>query len=151
VDCSTGTPLPDYWTALTFATVMGTRVLTPTPTNTQNSSVKIYSHCAKQKGGAVVALVINLSGNPTNISATSLGNIADAYVLSPSDDAAASLTNATGLLGTGILLNGDALGLSPDGSVPEIKSRAINAPAAQLAPRSIGFFVFADAKAPACQ
>merc|ERR1711971_547031 len=48
-------PLPDYWIALLWRRLMGTKVLS---TDSSSRSVRVYSHCAKEGGVALAWLNI---------------------------------------------------------------------------------------------
>jgi heparanase 1 len=171
VDCSTGAPLPDYWTALLWARTMGAAVLETTATASggggavippETSSARIYAHCAARASGAphgaVAILAINLGNASTTLhfdSARFGGAIVtvdaiDAYVLSPSDDVAASLTNSSGLLGTGATLNGKRLVLEADGTAPAFVAAKVAGGSVMLPSTSIGFYILPDANHPAC-
>jgi len=155
VDCSTGAPLPDYFTALAWAGNMGPTVLNVDPVPDSKSAIRVYAHCAakaaKAPSGAVVLLVINLGDTSTRIDVpTELGSVSRELVLSPSYDLTESLIEQTGLLGTGILLNGKVLQLAGDGSVPELVGKAVGKPEAHVPATSLAFFVLEDAKHEAC-
>ncbi len=160
VDCSTGVPLPDFWTALTFATTMGPTVLRASivkPTR----AVNVYAHCTAAgeggggNSGAVTVLVINLSNVSTVATFDGdgdgdLGRVSRAYVLTGSDDPATSLVNETGVMGTGIELNGAVLTAGKDGTVEPLAGKAVGKDAVEVPATSVSFFVFADAKHSAC-
>jgi heparanase 1 len=168
LDCSTGAPLPDYYTALAFTTVMGQRVLGARVAGLgvagagggaalggAASSVRTYAHCAAPaaaagKAGAVAVLVINLSQNSTTVSFADGAVVTTEYVLSPSADPKSSLIDATGLLGTGVELNGELLALGANGAVPAIEGKAVGSAHATVPATSIAFLVLADAEHPAC-
>jgi hypothetical protein len=164
VDCSTGTPLPDFYTALMFTHVMGTTVLGIELRDStgakmgDGSVVRAYAHClapkesaATAKGG-VAMLIINLSNRSTMAHFDeTVGALAREYVLEASDNAAVSLTGIAGLLGTAVTLNGELLRTAADGVVPRPTPRvAINASRARLPAHSIGFFVFPKASFADC-
>lgn len=155
VDCSTGVPLPDYYTALAWAGNMGPTVLNVDPVPDAEAVVRIYSHCtasaAQAPAGAVALLVINLGDDPTLVQVPAeSGNISRKLVLSPSDIAAYSFINETGLLGTGVLLNGEVLKIDNDGSVPKLMGQDVNAPEVSVPATSIAFFILDDAQHEAC-
>jgi hypothetical protein len=80
---------------------------------------------------------------------SSLGGIDRAYVLSPSDDAATSLTRKPGLLSTNVLLNGKPLMAAEDGTVPPPQPRQMGRAEYVDVPRlSIAFYVMPRAACP---
>merc|ERR1719253_62453 len=66
VDCSTGTPLPDYYTALVWTQTMGAVVLNAEPAPTSKSAIRVYAHCtsgtepSSPKKGSVTLAVVNI-------------------------------------------------------------------------------------------
>ena len=156
-DCATGKPLPDYWTALAFGKTMGPKVL-----ETQNDggdSLRSYAHCtANSRTGAVTVLLINLANRSTTVdfgsaqakSTNLLGKVVQKYVLTDSVDPKFSLINTTGIMGTGIRLNGKELTLEADGSVPTLIGEPVVADELLIPPESISFLVFENAAAKAC-
>ena len=156
-DCATGKPLPDYWTALAFGKTMGPKVL-----ETQNDggdSLRSYAHCtANSRTGAVTVLLINLANRSTTVDFGSaltkntnlLGKVTQKYVLTDSVDPKFSLINTTGIMGTGIRLNGKELTLEADGSVPTLIGEPVMAGELLIPPESISFLVFENAAAKAC-
>jgi len=152
VDCSTGVPLPDYYTALVWAQTMGPIVLNALPAATKTSVVRVYAHCtaasepSAPKKGSVTMLVVNLGNANTTIDVPShLGHITQQYVLSPSHVAAHSIIKATGILGTGVLLNGNLLKLNSDGTLPLLSGVSSDATKAIVPATSIAFLVLGQA------
>lgn len=146
VDCSTGVPLPDYWTGLLWASTMGPVVLDTTPAPDADASVRVYGHCTAAAeaapSGAVTLLVINLGDYPTSVEVpSSLGPISRKYVLSPSQDPASSIIDETGLLGTGIELNGKVLELDSSGAVPDLAGASVGAASVSVPATSIAFLI----------
>ena len=125
--------------------------------NTADSGlVRLYAHCAREPSanGAVTLLVVNLNPQPANI--TILGNggwaLRTEYQLSPSKRTG-PLDLRTGILGSGVLLNGvGPLELTAAGKLPNLSGRKAGkyGPLA-VGPESIMFAVFTEAFAPACQ
>lgn len=159
LDCSTGTPLPDFYTALVWTHVMGPIVLRAELRDSgghalgDDAVVRAAVHCVARGEGAngrVAVLAINLSNRSTTLhfDRASLGELRRAYVLEPSDDPAASLTNATGLLGTGVRLNGELLRTAADGHVPRPAAQPVSGDKAALPAHAIAFFVLAAGGAP---
>ncbi|KAG8072791.1 hypothetical protein GUJ93_ZPchr0006g46275 [Zizania palustris] len=71
LNTSTFEPNPDYYSALLWHRLMGTKVLSTTFNGT--NKIRAYAHCARDSRG-ITLLLINLSGNDTNhVSVTSEG------------------------------------------------------------------------------
>jgi heparanase 1 len=171
VDCSTGAPLPDYFTALLWARTMGPNVLssaatdkvTGKPQPPETSAMRIYAHCTNKgtamysdTSGGVTILAINLGDTPSTLHFPAvLGEVVHEYILTPSSDASSSLSGLEGLLSTVALLNGTPLRIEHDGSVPSmppvIHTQAGPGGASVIAPpTSVGFFVLPNAKYAGC-
>jgi len=162
VDCSTGAPLPDFFTALAFTTTMGPAVLNATAAGgpaDQQDQLRVYAHCTalgeqggKAANGGVTLLAISFSDTPLALSFdASLGGAARAYVLAPSDDPAKSLTGKAGLLGTGVTLNGKLLAAAANGSVAALTPAPLDSAAAvTVSPHAVAFYIFPEAYHPAC-
>ena len=168
LDCATGLPLPDYFTGLLFARLMGPRVLDVRATRTgdaiaaaggntvNNGTVRFYAHCGRAPAGsgAVALLIVNLGAERVN--ATLLGNGGWAsrteYHLA-STNVPGPVGSAAGILGSGILLNGDGpLALTAAGALPSMKGRVVASSAPlSVGPASILFAEFPEAFASACQ
>lgn len=152
VDCSTGTPLPDYYTALVWTQTMGAVVLNAEPAPTSKSAIRVYAHCtsgtepSSPKKGSVTLAVVNIGESKTVLHVPAhLGSITQKYVLSASDDPAHSLIKSTGLLGTAVLLNGKVLELNSDGTVPKLSGTSVGTKEATIPKTSIAFLVLGDA------
>ncbi|XP_062233472.1 heparanase-like protein 3 [Phragmites australis] len=163
-------PNPDYYSALLWHRLMGTKVLATTFRGT--NMVRAYAHCARDSPG-ITLLLINLSGNTTTqVSVTSegaahkhgtkkhsrktkhvhvpgfngfaeaAGAMRDEYHLTPEDGNLQSQV---------MLLNGMALATDADGNIPRLE--AVKMDAAQpitVAPYSIVFSHIPNFSAPAC-
>ena len=86
--------------------------------------VRAAVHClaklesSSTPNGGIALMMINLSNRSTTVQLEAgLGDIERVYVLEPSPDAASSLTGVGGIMGTGILLNGNLLIAAADGTV----------------------------------
>lgn len=102
--------------------------------------------------GSVSILAINL-GNTSSIlhfDSFNKGGKVDIYILHGIHDPGSSLDNGTGLLGTGIALNGIQLMLRPDGTIPPLEPKSISSNSIELYGESIGFFVLREAGNAAC-
>ncbi|CAD6340054.1 unnamed protein product [Miscanthus lutarioriparius] len=175
LNTTTFQPNPDYYSALLWHRLMGTKVLATTFSGT--NKIRAYAHCARDSPG-ITLLLINLSGNTTTqVSVTTQGAVAAhkhgarkhvggrkfRHVHAPSftvvDDAAAGavrdeyhLTPKDGNLRSQVmLLNGKALATDAAGNIPTLE--AVSVDAAQpiaVAPYSIVFARISHFNAPAC-
>ncbi|KAL5669275.1 hypothetical protein ACJX0J_021496, partial [Zea mays] len=125
LNTTTFEPNPDYYNALLWHRLMGTKVLSATFNGT--NKIRAYAHCAKRSGPL---LLINLDGNSTNrIHVTSQGAQAQSarreraggrlllatreeYHLAPKDG---------DLQSQQVLLNGHVLATDADGDIPELE------------------------------
>ena len=153
-DCSTGAPLPDFYTGIVYSSVMGTTVLATEVVTPDASAVRAYAHCYAKGGGNGSAAVLLMNLHPTDYAQVALPppfsqGARQNYLLQASADG--SIINATGLLGTGIKLNGNLLTVGTDGSIAPLKGdwSAATDPT-NIPPMSILFSVFTDAALPAC-
>jgi len=132
LDCSTGEPLPDYWTGLLFARQMGRIVLDTSVTTEDATAVRAYAHCAPGTSPGVAVLLLNLAQEAANVRLRFIGAEAAAggyngtridYRLAPAGG---------GILGTGITLNGRNLTLNADGSLPALSGETTTGPTDEL-------------------
>jgi hypothetical protein len=164
VDCLTGTPLPDFYTALLWTHTMGPVALEVQLTDPSgalvgdDAVVRAAAHCVasgestQNADGGVAVLMINLSNRSTVAHfPPALGGVKRAYILEASEDPADSLTEAVGLLGTGIRLNGLLLRTASDGTVPRPKPASVAGGFSVTLPaQSIAFYILPAAQHPAC-
>ena len=165
LDCSTGLPLPDFFTGLLFARLMGPRVLGVRATgggaarlsnSANNGTVRFYAHCARgasAANGAVTLLVVNLGTEFANITLLGNGGWAsrEEYHLA-STKGPGPVGTGVGILGSGVMLNGAGpLELTATGTLPDLPGRKVakNGPLV-VAPASLLFATFSEAFAPAC-
>uniref|UniRef100_A0A3Q2T0U0 Heparanase n=1 Tax=Fundulus heteroclitus TaxID=8078 RepID=A0A3Q2T0U0_FUNHE len=146
-------PLPDYWLSLLYKRLVGPEVLKLWVVSDSGRSkrVRLYLHCANRRSyasGAVVLISMNLSRKPARISLPVLlsGSTVDAFVLQ------SSLPGKEGLQSRSVQLNGVLLKMVDDKTLPELSgARSPPAERVQLPAFSLGFFVFSEARAPACR
>lgn len=156
IDCSTYTPLPDYYAGILWSATMGARVLAAT-TNDTVGQVRVYAHCTATRrsklmpdlpatlpAGAVTLLVLNLNANMSvavPVDAPPLGGRRYEYHLS-----------ADGGLGAPtVRLNGQPLRMGERFTLPPLPAQmAAAGDPLQLAGATLAFVVFPDATAPAC-
>ncbi|KAJ4745746.1 Heparanase-like protein 3 [Rhynchospora pubera] len=134
-------PNPDYYSALLWHRLMGTRVLSFNYTG--NNMTRAYAHCAKQSSG-ITLLLINLSGNTTSQVAVTNGSDLrrEEYHLTAKDGNLQSQV---------MVLNGQILSTGTDGTIPTLEPMIIeDASPLTVAPYSILFAHFPSFNAPAC-
>lgn len=126
------TPRPNYWAALLWSRLMGSRVLeldSPTP------SLRLYAHCLKRRTGGVVLLAVNLATEPVHVSFRGPGV---AYSLAGTDDDG------------GITLNGAPLRLGSKDRLPRLGGVAV-VEGIDVAPGGLTFVALPNAGATACR
>lgn len=133
IDEKTFMPNANYWAALMWRRLMGTKVLDAGPIQ---SGLHVYAHCQRRNPEGVAVLVINLGETPAKIS---VPGPADLYVLTAPEPQSKT-----------VLLNGKPLVLGPDDTLPEIAPQRLDDSRLTLAPTSVNFVVVPDAGNPAC-
>ncbi|WVZ82273.1 hypothetical protein U9M48_029556 [Paspalum notatum var. saurae] len=177
LNTTTFQPNPDYYSALLWHRLMGTKVLATKFSGT--NKIRSYAHCARNSTG-ITLLLINLSGNTTTqVSVATQGAVAahkhsarkhigrkfrhvhvhdHAHGFAGSAVAAGAmrdeyhLTPKDGNLQSQVmLLNGKALATDPAGNIPRLEAVKVNAaqPIA-VAPYSIVFTRISHFNVPAC-
>ena len=150
LDCSTGKPLPDYWSSMLFSSLTSERVLSATAAAGAPATLRVYAQCSNKlvaEAGAVTLVLLNLAAEAQSVQLPAAG--AKLWQLTPSPKA--GLGAGTGLSGTVAVLNGEVLEIGADGSVPDllVKSKAAGGETVALPPTSITFAVL-PAGAGAC-
>ncbi|KAK3140077.1 hypothetical protein QOZ80_5AG0395320 [Eleusine coracana subsp. coracana] len=175
LDTNTLLPNPDYYSALLWHRLMGTRVLSIDISG--SSYLRAYVHCGKEKGG-VALLLLNLHRsmgfmisvrNDLNVDLAEGQGIRrdNAFVhglkrtvswvgskasdgLEKREEYHLSAKDGNPFART-MLLNGAPLELTEDGDIPELNpvQVSVNSPI-YVAPLSIAFVVFPDFEAEAC-
>jgi heparanase 1 len=145
LDEATLTPRPDYWTSVLWRRLVGARVL-DIATNPPDPMARVYAHCTRAGApgfapGAVTFVVINLDrANAAALALDALGATdADVYELSASDLASGD-----------VMLNGNVLRASDDGSLPDLPPRATPPAKVRFEPATYGFVVARGIAAAAC-
>ncbi len=133
IDEKTLEPNADYWAALLWRKLMGTRVL---DAGDNQPGLHTYAHCQRGNAGGVTVLAINLQDK---VETLKVDGPADLYALT-----APELQSRT------VLLNGEPLALGSDDSLPSIvpSRQSIdqkNSDQISLAPTSINFIVLPQA------
>ncbi|XP_020096838.1 heparanase-like protein 1 [Ananas comosus] len=165
LNTTTFAPFPDYFSALLWHRLMGSRVLG----TSHNGSpyLRSYTHCSKGKSGVTV-LLINLS-NSTSFDVSVVGDM-NLYPPVVTQSIESSSTSASSNGGQGgqreeyhltpqggdlkskvMLLNGTPLTVGSNGEIPNLSPSVADGSApVHVAPLSIVFARFKDFKAPAC-
>jgi len=146
LNATTFLPNPDYYSALLWHRLMGTRVLDTTSEGSEN--VRAYAHCAKNAKG-VTLLLINYSNN-TRAYVRAFAGLRNStqkrtrfeYHLTAKDGDLHSQT---------VLLNGMILNVTAAGEIPYFPALRYRARRRiSLAPLSIAFAHFPYVRFPAC-
>ncbi|MFQ6664463.1 hypothetical protein Gotur_031566, partial [Gossypium turneri] len=154
LNTTTFVPNPDYYGALLWHRVMGSKVLSVT--HKGSPYLRVYSHCAKKEPG-VSFVFINLSKNTSfeidlfhdlNLNGGSPNfefkehKKREEYHLTPKDG---------NILSSIVLLNGTPLELSDSLEIPKLKPKLVDGlKPISIAAHSIAFVTIRDFNAPAC-
>lgn len=135
IDEKTFMPNADYWAALLWRRLMGTRILDAGPIT---PGLHVYAHCERNDtDGGVTLLAINLKDSPAQIAVE--GPI-ELYAMT-----------APELLSKTVLLNGQPLEMGEDDSVPDIVPVSMDVDTVDLAPTSVNFIVVPGANNGHCR
>jgi len=136
LDQNTLEPRPNYWATVLWHKLMGTTVLDPQVPVTPN--IYAYAQCLEGRRGGVTLLVINADRKRSfdlNLSTAS-----ERYTLT-----------AKQLEDTTVELNGQTLGLTSSGDLPQFGVDLVNAGRVSFAPTSITYLSITNAGNAACQ
>ena len=136
LDEKTYEPRPNYWAAVLWRRLMGTTVLDPGPSPAAN--LHLYAQCLRGKPGGVALLAIN--ADRTASQSLGIPKDAESYTLTSQD-----------MLSTQVELNGSELKLGGGDALPQMKGTAEHSGQITLAPASITFLTFPEAKNASCQ
>lgn len=125
LDHDTHNPRPNYWAALLWNRLMGTKVY---DAGTLTEGVDIFAHNLKNSSKGIAVLIIN--------------TLDSAHVVTIPSSAEQYLLTANELQTKNIKLNGEELQLTPNGELPEVKGKKIKAGEIELPPHSILFLSF---------
>jgi hypothetical protein len=129
-------PRPNYWGALLWRQTMGSTVLDAgLPLQ---SALHVYAHCQRDTPDGVTLLVINTDRNAPHALVLPVASIV--YAL-----------NAANALDTRIRMNGTALALGADGSLPAMRGAPTPAGPVTFAQATITFVVIPEAGNKACR
>ena len=135
LDERTLTPRPNYWAALLWRQLMGSRVLDPRASD--GTGLHIYAHCQRRKPGGVTLLVINTDRDAP--STMRLATASERFTLDAAD-----------LQDTTVRLNGNPLRLGAADDLPRIAGAPTGAGAVTFAPATITFLAIPAAGNSAC-
>jgi hypothetical protein len=141
IDDVTLAPRPDYWAALLWRQLMGTRALSFNRSS-RNPDVRTFAHCTRgATDGSVTVLALNAS--PTQAARLRVRRVGESrpgqLYLVTSPDPAGSVAE----------LNGAALAPAPDGTPPPLDPVPLTG-SVKLPPASYAFVVVPNARAAAC-
>jgi hypothetical protein len=126
LDSQTHNPRPNYWVALLWNRLMGTKVF---DAGVLTDGVDVFAHSLKNSSKGIAVLIVNPKDSEYSIEIPAK---AEKYLLTSEED----LQTKT------IKLNGVVLQLKPDETMPDIKGEKIKAGEVQLPPQSILFLSF---------
>ena len=129
-------PKPDFWAAVLWKQTMGATVLNSGATF--DPALRIYAQCAKAAKDGVTLLVLNTAKREKR--SIVLQAAAERYTLT-----------SDALDSTSVSLNGTALEVAPDGSLPQISGQPVNAGTVSLDAQSITFLTISAARNKSCQ
>lgn len=133
IDEETFTPNADYWAALLWRRLMGSKILDAGPVQ---PGLHIYAHCQRNRTGGVTVLAINLQNKAAVVA---VKGPADVYALT-----------APELQSRAIALNGEPLALGANDTVPQTRPKRQMSGSVALAPTSISFIALPDAANKSC-
>jgi hypothetical protein len=136
LDEDTFAPRPNYWAALLWRRLMGATVLDPQISPAPN--VYVYSHCLQNHSEGVALLVVNADERR-------------AYELNLPVGSQRYMLTARQLQGISVQLNGNTLGLSSNGDVPQLTGEPMLAGRVGFAPASITFLAIPNANNSSCR
>jgi heparanase len=125
LDSDTHDPRPNYWVALLWNRLMGTRVF---DAGGATEGVDIFAHSLKNSSKGIAVLIVNTKDSDFSIC---IPYPAEQYLITADE-----------LQTKKIKLNGEVLQLTKDNELPFIKGKRIKAGEIQLPPHSIAFLSF---------
>ncbi len=125
----THNPRPNYWAALLWSKLMGTKVF---DAGIDSENVDVFAHNLKNSENGISVLIVNPNETETAID---IPANAEQYLITADET-----------LSKTVKLNGEILQLKKDSSLPEIKGKKIKAGEINIPPLSICFLTFHDNK-----
>ncbi len=135
LDEATLEPRPNFWAAVMWKRLMGTRAVDPGVA--ASDGFRVYGQCTAGQAGRVTIVAINFGKEEKSLT---LGEAGKRYTLSSPDP-----------LGKVVLLNGTKLVAGADGTVPAFAGEAVKAGVQRFAGMTITFLTMPGAKNAACQ
>jgi heparanase 1 len=132
-------PRPDYWTALLWRRLMGTKVLDAT--SAESGRMRAWSHCMRGVPGGVAVAWIHLDRERSGV----------LEVQGVAGDGALYALTAPELTSPTVDLNGETLALGEQDALPALEGAPMEGNRATVPPTSYGFVVFPQADAAACR
>lgn len=133
IDEQTFEPNADYWAALMWRKLVGTQVLDAGPIR---PGLHVYAHCLRGTPGGVTLMAINLEARAATIEAD---GPAEVYSLTSAD-----------LQSRMVLLNGKALVVAADDTLPALVPSKQGGGRVALAGHSVNFIALPQARNPSC-
>lgn len=116
-------PNPDWWVAILYKTLVGTKVLSNTNDGEDSRSIRLYAHCAKSNtlwgNSAVVVFGLNLDSEEGSFSLAGFESKSESGYLY-------ELTSESDLYSQTVQLNGENLHLSDDLELPVMEPKTVN-------------------------
>lgn len=129
IDEKTFQPNASYWAAVLWRRLLGTRILDAGP---NKPGIHLYAHCLRDTPGGIALLAINLQNKSATLG---VGGPADLYALTSPE-----LQSKT------VLLNGRALAVTANDTLPAMTPARVKGSKITLAPTSIAFIALPKAK-----
>ncbi len=139
IDDATLTPNPDYWAALLWHRLMGTRILRPV-VRSAPARLRVYAACARSGTGTTL-LALNLNRR-ASASLTLADHARSVQVYT---------VTARAILARQVLLNGHPFTTARNGRLPALRPQLTSKPAISLPPVSYAFIVEPGAGPSSCR
>lgn len=136
-------PHPDYWTSVLFKRLIGTKVLDVPACTNPGRLLRVYAFCASQYPGGVVFVAVNIRNETALFEIDEFLNFPryEYRLTAPGND----------LTSQQIELNGVVLEAMEGGGLPPLDPIIITTNTPMFVePFSYSFFLFPEARAPAC-
>jgi len=161
LDCAGHFPVPDFYSAKLWTTLVGVNVFNTTrPITKPDGAVRPYAQCSKEYPGGLVIIAINILDGVANLKVTltsgSLGNTREDYLLTapPMSGYNYSYPVPDNIYDKKVQLNGKTLDFTVGGNLPPLNpvtSSASDKSVISLSAYSYGFFVYPNANLPLCK
>ena len=138
-------PLPDYWIALLWSRIMGTKVLS---TSSDSKSVRTYAHCGKD--GGVALSWLNIGSASATLQLDDTLQQSGGYVLYTLETAQPVPGAVNPLPSKGVKLNGVPIELLPGPALPVLEGVHGSSFPVVVPASSYGFLALPKANVAAC-